>query len=176
MTRKRKNQTVQFKGQRSLSVLLSANRAHKSRRGFHAQTRRHGKGAELSPTRLFHLAPANTFFSSSSSVFPVFEEPLGPSSIPSPCASARGKKNTTYEVSRRVEGCDLSGLVGRLIRHRQPAQRLRVAWINAPQYTYLLSERRARSGRRDDPDCQTQRETKTLQTPSQAPPPPEGAA
>lgn len=73
-------------------------------------------------------------------------------------------------MSRRVEGCDLSGLVGLLICHRQPAPRLRVAWINAPQYTYLLSERRARSGRRDDPDCQTQRKTKTpSQTPAPAP-------
>lgn len=74
-------------------------------------------------------------------------------------------------MSRRVEGCDLSGLVGLLICHHRPAPRLRVAWINAPQYTYLLSERRARSGRRDDPDCQTRRKTKTLQTPSQTPAP-----
>lgn len=65
-------------------------------------------------------------------------------------------------MSRRVRSCDLSGLVSLLIRQHSPVQCLRVAWISAPQYTYLLFKHGLNNrgvSHQDDPDCQTRRNT-----------------
>lgn len=72
-------------------------------------------------------------------------------------------KNTTYEVSRRVRGCDLSGLVWPLIYHRV------CGWLgSAHPNTHICSSSVGWTARRSaikmTPDCQTQLNTKAFKT------------